>query len=147
MLINCPEDPLQRHHLALKIERAQAALRAATDAALLPLGLTTPQYSVFNALASSPELSNAELARECSVTPQTMIRVVEHLERKGLLEREAHPTHRRVRNVSMTLRGMRLADRCHAAVAAAESRMVRAITKDEASTLEDLLGCCINALE
>ena len=147
MLTQLWEQPLRRHHLAISIERAQAALRIATDAALLPLGITTPQYAVFSALSSTPELSNAELARQCSVTPQTMLRVVEHLERAGLVQREPHRTHGRVLNVSLTLRGMRLIDRCHHAVALAERRMLRALAPGEVTTLDDLLRCCIQALE
>ena len=109
-------------------------------------GLTTPQYSLLSALELDPGISNAELARRAFVTPQTMIRIVENLESTGLITRQAHPTHGKVRMVTLTPRGARLVASCHAAVAAVEERMLRSLGAAERAALQRLLGRCADAL-
>jgi len=69
------------------LKRTQLALRGAMDGALATLDLTTPQYAALSELAKEQGLSNAELARRCFVTPQTMHRILGGLERDALVIR------------------------------------------------------------
>ena len=79
-----PEDDTYRS-VGYALKRAQQALRAHLDAELRTIGLTTPQYSALAGLERSESLSNAELARQAFVTPQTMQAIVVGLERDGLV--------------------------------------------------------------
>jgi DNA-binding MarR family transcriptional regulator len=93
------------------LKRAQHALRTTMDAALAEIGLTTPQYAALLALEQLDTASNAELARACFVTPQTMHIMLRGLERDGLVERSPHPTHGRIVRTALTPAGhTRLAD-------------------------------------
>jgi DNA-binding MarR family transcriptional regulator len=88
------------------LKRAQHALELTTERRLQSVGLTMAQYSALAALeASDGTLSNAELARRCSVSAQTMHRVVALLERNGLVTRKAHPRHGRIQDVSLARKG------------------------------------------
>jgi DNA-binding MarR family transcriptional regulator len=49
------------HRVGYQLKRAQHLLRLATDAALRPLNLTTPQYAALSAIAEVPGASNAAL--------------------------------------------------------------------------------------
>ena len=55
------------------VKRVQAALRAAMDDALRPIGLSVSQYAILEALldADHSESTNAAIARRCFVTPQS----------------------------------------------------------------------------
>ena len=88
------------------LKRAQHALELTTERRLQSVGLTLAQYSALAALeASDGTLSNAELARRCSVTAQTMHRVVALLERNGWVTRKAHPRHGRIQDVMLARKG------------------------------------------
>ena len=62
-------------------KRTQLALRGAMDDALVTVNLTTPQYAALSEPSKEQGLSNAELARRCFVTPQTMHQILGGLER------------------------------------------------------------------
>ena len=120
------------------LKRAQHALELTTERRLQSVGLTLAQYSALAALeASDGKLSNAELARRCSVTAQTMHRVVALLERNGWVTRKAHPRHGRIQDVILARKGKVTVVRAHkvvrgvedAAFGAAAERDLRAAAK------------------
>ncbi len=87
------------------LKRTQHALELTLDRHLQAVGLTPAQYTALRALDEDAKLSNAELARRCFVTAQTMHRVVGLLEHNGLVTRKAHPAHGRIQELSITRKG------------------------------------------
>lgn len=69
------------------VKQAQQAYRDRMDDALTPFQLSTPQYVALAALDQLGGASNAELARACFVTPQTMHGIIAGLERRELIQR------------------------------------------------------------
>jgi DNA-binding MarR family transcriptional regulator len=103
------------------LKRAQHALELTTERRLQSVGLTLAQYSALAALeASDGTLSNAELARRCSVTAQTMHRVVALLERNGWVTRKAHPRHGRIQDVTLARKGKAAVVKAHKVVRGVE---------------------------
>lgn len=129
------------------LKRLQQALRAAMDKALRQRGLTTPQYAALSALEQVSGLSNAELARRCFVTPQTMNEIVANLEAAGLVTRRRAAADGRVVQTYLAPQGQRLLADCHQAVEAIEMRMVSGLSGAERHALIDGLRRCIAALE
>lgn len=132
--------------LGIDIKRAEQSLMAAKQLAVRAAGLTVPQYAALLALADSPGISGAALARACLVTPQAMTVVLKNLEERGLIERSPHPWHRNVLETRLTESG-------RAAVEVADERAVvieRAIadefTEGERATLRELLARCEQAI-
>lgn len=124
------------------LKRVQHALRGRMDAALRPVGLTTPQYSVLTAVRADPGISNATLARETFVTAQTMQAIVTNLERDGLILRQADPSHGRILRTGLTDHGRETLIRADQVVSGVESAMIRSLSDGEVATLIDLLGRC-----
>jgi len=129
------------------LKRLQQALRAAMDETLRQRGLTTPQYAALSALEQVPGLSNAELARRCFVTPQTMNEVVANLAAAGLVTRRRAAADGRVVQIYLAPQGQRLLADCHRAVETIEMRMISGVTVAERHALTDGLRRCIAALE
>lgn len=77
------------------LKRAQNELRTAMGRRMADGGLTMSRYAALAALDDHGPLSNAALARQCFVTPQTMIRLARDLEDQGLVTREANPSNAR----------------------------------------------------
>ena len=132
--------------LGYVLKRAQHALRIRMDEILLPLALTTPQYSVLSAVELVPGISNAALARAAFVTAQTMQGIVANLERMGLLQRTADPGHGRIRRGELTKHGHEVLARAHQWVAAVESRMLSGLSEKESAALATLLERCTENL-
>ncbi|MET0405141.1 MAG: MarR family transcriptional regulator [Cystobacter sp.] len=132
--------------LGVVLKRAQHALRTRMDAALRPLGLTTPQYAVLSAVDVEAGISNARLARAAFVTPQTMQGILANLERDGLLVRQADPEHGRILRSGLTLEGQSVLVEAHRVVAAVENVMISSVGKEEAERIAGLLSQCADAL-
>ena len=113
--------------LGYLLKAAQQALRNKMDGVLSASGLTTSQYSVLSALGRIRLPSNADLARECFVTAQTMIRIVRNLEDDGLIRKVGHPTHGKIIGIEMTIRGIKVLKTAHLKIADVEKILVREI--------------------
>jgi DNA-binding MarR family transcriptional regulator len=132
--------------LGLDLKRVEQELMAAKHAAVKSAGLTVPQYAALFALAGSPGVSGAELARVCLVTPQAMTVVLKNLQRRGLVERTPHPWYRNVLQTRLTDAGreaLAVADRAAVTV---ERRIADALTPGERDVLRDLLARVSRAL-
>lgn len=128
------------------LKQAAAALRAAMEAELRPLGLTVPQYACLELLGQRPGLSNAELARGSFVTPQSMHGVLRGLQDRGLLERPARAPHGRARPSALTTDGRASLLAASTAVRGVERRMLAGLTAAGHRRLLDDLGACADAL-
>lgn len=133
--------------MGYQLKRAQHGLRLALDAALRPIGLTTPQYAVLEALGQAAGLSGADLARRAFVTPQTMNAIVVTMERAGLLARRPHPTHGRVLQAHLTAAGERCLRSARKATLDIEEEMLSSLEPAERAHLATLLGGCADRLE
>ncbi len=112
------------------LKRAQHALELTTERRLQSVGLTLAQYSALAALeASDGTLSNAELARRCSVTAQTMHRVVALLERNDWVTRKAHPRHGRIQDVMLARKGKVTVVKAHKVVRGVEDTAFGAVAE------------------
>lgn len=129
------------------VARLERAVRAAVNERVRPHGLTTLQYTTLSVLgARGQPLSNAQLARRAYMTPQSMIEVIDALERKGLIRRDPHPSHRRVFPATMTAKGRRVLTACDAAVEEMEEEMLAGLSTEDRESLVAWLKKCVRAL-
>jgi len=59
-------------------------------------GMTRAQWHILARVERQPGLSQSELAAICEVEPITVARLVDRLEKRGLLERRSDPNDRRI---------------------------------------------------
>lgn len=129
------------------LKRAQLALRTSMDDALRPLDLTAPQFAVLSAIEEKPGQSNASLAREAFVTPQTMQAIIANLEKAGLLERAPDPGHGRILQTELTKKGREVLRHAHKAAIAVSSQMLTGLSEADVARLESLLSTCARNLD
>ncbi|WP_197093981.1 MarR family winged helix-turn-helix transcriptional regulator [Nonomuraea sp. SBT364] len=132
--------------LGLDIKRAEQELIAAKQVAVRAAGLTVPQYAALFALAGSPGISGAALARACLVTPQAMTVVLKNLEERGLVERTTHPWHRNVLETRLTERGRVALEAADARAVTIERAIADELAGEERETLRALLTRCGEAI-
>ncbi|MGH3850895.1 MAG: MarR family winged helix-turn-helix transcriptional regulator, partial [Pseudonocardiaceae bacterium] len=87
------------------VKQAQQAYRAQMDRTLARFALSTPQYVALAALDQLDGACNAELARACFVTPQSMHEIVAALERRDLISRPRAPETGRALPATLTDEG------------------------------------------
>lgn len=129
------------------VKRLQQQIRAELDEALSRHRVTMSAYAALAVLKDAPGLSNAELARRCFVTPQTMNRIIQSLNDEGIVDRPPDPNHGRILQTRLTPAGERLLENCHGEVNALHTRMLANLNGTEQALLADLLRRCIHALE
>jgi DNA-binding MarR family transcriptional regulator len=128
------------------LKQAQAALRAAMDEALGPVGLTVSQYSCLELLGQRPGLSGSELARGAFVSRQSMNQVLRGLEDRGLLARPPTAAHGRALPTELTSAGRAALRTASSAVAEIEQRMLAPLDGERRQRLCQDLAACAGAL-
>lgn len=128
------------------VARLERAIRKAINERVKRHGLTTLQYTTLSVLGARGQLSNAQLARRAYMTPQSMSEVLEALEGKGLVERTAHPSHRRVYPAALTAEGRRVLAACDELVDELESEMLAGLGAREVAALRRSLVSAVRSL-
>lgn len=133
--------------IGLLLRQIQRATRRAIEEALRDGKLTATQADVLTELAYGPPLSNAELARLHSVTPQSMVEILASLERAGLISRSAKPKHGRAMPAELTKEGHSQLLSVHLAMRQVERRLLSSLSSANISQLRQLLEACLSGLE
>ncbi len=122
------------------LARARALSMHNAHAALEPLGLKVRAFSVLWLVCEGLEPSQRELSAFLSLDPSQIVALVDELERRGAVTRQADPRDRRQRIIRPTPAGQRLLRKAHALVETGNDRSLSALTPDERRTLGELLG-------
>lgn len=134
--------------IALALRAAYLALHRRSDAAFGRHGLTADQFVLLASLARGGHaLTQRELARRMSSDPSTVRAMLVLLERRGLVERDAHPTDARARTVALSAKGKRSFRTLWAAGEPIRAEMLEVLRPAEADTLIGLLARVAAALD
>ncbi|MBD3003075.1 MULTISPECIES: MarR family winged helix-turn-helix transcriptional regulator [unclassified Streptomyces] len=125
--------------LGLLLRRAHWRAAAVMTEALRPLGIELRHFAVLIVLVDRGPTVQRDLAAATGSDKAGIMRVVDDLERKGLVVRKAVPGDRRVRAVEITPQGLELFDAAHVAAEPLAERLVGELGSDEAERLKDLL--------
>lgn len=133
--------------IGYNLKVTQHRLRQRLESALEKVGITAAQNAVLLTVGGNPRVSNADLARDAFVTPQTMQAILVNLERAGLITRSPHPDHGRVMMTELTKAGQKAAAEGIKAADAVERRMLSTLSAKEVEQLRELLKRCADALD
>lgn len=108
--VSTPPEDMTR--LILAIFRANGALLAAGDRLVAGLGLTSARWQLLGSIAEEEQpLSVAQLARKMGVTRQAVQRIVNELQKNGMIAFRTNPHHRRAQLIVLTKHGQNLFER------------------------------------
>ncbi|BEL05095.1 MarR family transcriptional regulator [Actinoplanes sichuanensis] len=102
-------------------------------------GLAMWAYAVLLNLDSEPVRTQNALADAIGADKTRIIRILDDLAARGLIERRPDPTDRRVRLLSITAEGRRLRDATQTAIQAAENDLLDRLTPTERETFLTIL--------
>ena len=108
-------------------------------------GVTPVQYAALTAIEKSPGIDQRTLARTIGFDTSTITGVIDRLESRGLMQRDASPGDRRVRLLTLTDSGRELLLAVEPAVLRAQARMLEPLPKGERVEFMRMLRALVTA--
>ncbi|WP_448811524.1 MarR family winged helix-turn-helix transcriptional regulator [Agromyces bauzanensis] len=121
------------------LARANALALAAGNAALAEHGLKVRSYAVLALAAEDTRPSQRELAEFLRLDPSQVVALVDELQRRGLVAREADPSDRRANVVVATEAGRALHARAEHAARSVQHRLHAGLSAAQRDQLAELL--------
>jgi DNA-binding MarR family transcriptional regulator len=132
------------------LARAGLLLEALQKESLGTFDLSFVEYSVLRLLAragAAHQLSPSRLAEQVVRTTGAMTKILDRLERRGLLERVPDPTDRRGLLVGLTSEGLEQSGKASAAYTVLRARVLEGLASDEIATITAGVGRLAELLE
>jgi MarR family transcriptional regulator, multiple antibiotic resistance protein MarR len=126
------------------VSRVKLKLFDALEQELAPYDITAAQYVILVGLANGID-SASGLCKGVSYDPGAMTRMIDRLERKGLVRRVRCPDDRRVVKLALSDEGKAVYPKLIASAAAVTNRHLEGFSKPEAQQLEGLLQRIIDS--
>ncbi len=104
------------------------------------LDLTPPQAGFLRIVATEPESSQQAIAGRLGMAPSRLVRIVNSMEERGLIERRRDPGDRRNYALFLTAGGGRFMGQLAQAAAAHDDAVCAALDAEEREQLRTLLG-------
>jgi len=108
-------------------------------------GITPVQYAALHAAVQQPGLDQRTLASTIGFDTSTIGGVIDRLERRGLIERQASPTDRRVRLLRVTPEGMALLEDLIPGMLKAQQRMLSPLPASQRAGFMAMLKTVVEA--
>jgi len=108
-------------------------------------GITPVQYAALTAALRQPGLDQRTLASTIGFDTSTIGGVIDRLERRGLIERQASPTDRRVRLLQVTPEGAALLEQVVPAMLKAQQRILAPLPAAERPQFLAMLKTVVDA--
>ena len=121
------------------LSQVKMELMEALDRELAPLDITAAQYVILVTLAEGPTDSASGLCKGVSYDPGAMTRMIDRLERKGLVRRIRCPDDRRKINLELTPEGKAVYPRLIESAVAVLNRYLRGFSREEITQFETFL--------
>jgi DNA-binding MarR family transcriptional regulator len=121
------------------IGRARRTIVEAIDRKLAPLDISHAQWIVLMLLGDGAASTAAELCKILIYDPGAMTRLLNRLEKKGVLRRVRANGDRRTARLELTAGGRRLYPRILEALVEVFNRLLRGFSKSDVRQLEHLL--------
>lgn len=134
-------DDLPGHHIRRLQQIAVAIFLQETEG----LNVTPVQYAALQAIADAPNVDQRTLARTIGFDTSTIGGVIDRLEGRALVQRNADPDDRRVRRLTLTAAGDALLAQVVPAMQRAQQRMLAPLPEAERAEFMRMLRTLVTA--
>jgi len=101
--------------------------------------LRTVDFSVLSVIGRRPGVTSRQLCQQLNVLPPNMVVLLRELDKRGLIERQPHPTDKRAVGLLLSTRGKALMKKAEQAASAADLEGSANLSPTERKTLTRLL--------
>lgn len=128
------------HSLGYRIRRAQLWVFKDVSRRLAAFDMSPAQFSVLSVIDANPGVNQLAVAQHLSIERAGLGRLVEHLERRGLVRRTASAVNRRYYVLDLTDAGTAILNRMRPAIAEGEKNLAAMIGKRAYEELQRALS-------
>lgn len=129
-------DTLSTGELGFLVSAVRTTIWNAIDAELQPLDITTAQFVVFNSVALGKGRTIGEFCRLLGYDSGAMTRLLDRIEKKGLIRRVANPDDRRSYLLELTPESKALFPQAKRRVQAVFKRLLSGFSEEQAAALK-----------
>ncbi len=132
--------PVLEEYFGYCLFKASAWMRSIQDDILRDHKVQSFHLGVLKVLEISGPKSQIQLGDEMGIDKASMVKLIDHLEKSKLVQRQGHLTDRRVKNVFITAKGLKLIKDCVKARAEVEARFFKNLTDSEEKIFRRLIS-------
>ncbi len=105
--------------------------RIALDRQLRPMGFTLSRWMLLMHLSRNDGCTHKELAQSMGIESATLVRLVDRMEKEGLLKRCSSETDRRVKHLRLSDAGIASVEKIRACAADLRKKVLSGLSQDE----------------
>ena len=102
-------------------------------------GLRPVDFSLLSLVSNNPGIAVRQLCAALGILPPNLVKLVADLDKRGLLQRQPHPTDGRAIGLHLTVDGRKMVRDAEATARDLEDRVAAPLTPEERGTLMTLL--------
>lgn len=125
--------------LGYNARRAALTIIALFLRRMAPYDLRPVDFSVLTVVAHNPGVTSRQICAALDILPPNLVGMIKALHKRGLIERQPHPTDRRAQGLHLTPAGLRLHIQAQKTATDLEQEATQALTPAEIQTLSGLL--------
>ena len=125
--------------LGYNARRAALAVIGVFLQRMAPFGLRPVDFSVLTLIAHNPGITSRQICAALDILPPNLVGMIKSLDKRGLIERRAHPSDRRAQGLHLSPDGKKLQKSAQATATRLESDVASRLSADELDTLKTLL--------
>jgi DNA-binding MarR family transcriptional regulator len=125
--------------LGYNARRAALAVIGVFLQRMAPFGLRPVDFSVLTLIAHNPGITSRQLCAALDILPPNLVGMIKSLDKRGLIERRAHPTDRRAQGLHLSAAGKKLQKEAQATATQLESDVASRLSASELDHLKELL--------
>ena len=125
--------------LGYNARRAALAVIAVFLKRMEPYGLRPVDFSVLTLIAHNPGVTSRQLCAAPDILPPNLVGMIKSLDRRGLIERRAHPTDGRSQGLHLSDEGRKIQREAQRVATQLEKDVATGLDEAELATLNHLL--------
>lgn len=127
------------------LNKAAILLRTLMNEELNSFKVVTTDLALLKIIEAGEMISQIQLGDQLGIDKASMVKLIDSLEKRKMVERIAHPTDRRVKNIQLTKVGQKTLDQCHQAKLRAEKKFFERLTAEEEKQFRHIIQKLIPA--
>jgi DNA-binding MarR family transcriptional regulator len=129
-----------KHSLGFLLSRSHAKLKNNLNNALKPYSVTVEQWAILSRLWEQDGISQKDLSEKSLKDQPTITRILDKLEKRGLIHREIDPSDRRAFLICLTTEGLELRQPLTKLAASTLEQSLKNLSPEEQEHLKYLLN-------
>ena len=121
------------------LNKAAVLLRTMMNDELKGFKVITSDLALLKMIEAGELISQIQLGEQLGIDKASMVKLIDSLEKRKMVERITHPTDRRVKNIQLTQTGHKILEKCHGAKIRAEKKFFSSLTLDEEKVFRKLI--------